>query len=541
MSKSIRRRLQAWYALVLLATIGGFAVILYVRARTAKFEQIDTRLQSAALVLDATLRSRPPNLIDPNRLDPMRGPRDGKGKGPPPGGRDEHKSKGRPPGEWGPTPIESLERMHALGEKGPPPGARDRGPPRPPPERWIQEMSLPAVLQGRDGEQSYAFAVWRPDKKLLRSAGWANDQLPLAPPEDVSNQVTIHARDNLREARLKGPFQSIILVARPVDKELAELAAFAWQLLAAGTGVMAIGLLGGWLVSNQMFRPIAAMSKTASAISETNLSERIETKNIDIELVNLAQVLNAAFDRLEIAFERQTQFTADASHELRTPLAVIRSSVELALSRPRSQEQYRETLVSCLRAVKRMTGITDGLLTLARADANQHSMIHGAIALDHVVTDTVTLLTPLAADRGVDLKADIKPVQVMGDSVALGRVVSNLISNAVQYNKPGGEVRISLTNDDDVAVLKIADTGIGILPSELPHIFDRFYRVDKARSRAVGGAGLGLAICQELITALGGTIDAKSELDHGTTFEVRLPVHGENAAHLFTNGSVKPG
>jgi len=499
MNRSIRRRLQIWYALVLLATVGGFAAILYSRARASKFEQIDTRLQSAALVLDATLRSFPPHLLDPNRPEPPREP--------PPFGKDKDREKDKVKGK----------------EKGK--GDKGKGG-RPPPGKLLNELNLPPELRNGDDDEPYAFAIWRSDDTLLKAAGWPNNQPPASPPDYTPPQVAIYTQDAMREARMMGPFSSVILVARPVGKEQAELAGFTWQLLAAGAGVVIIGFLGGRFVSNQMFRPIAAMSKTAAAISETNLSERIDTTNIDIELGELAKVLNAAFDRLQFAFERQAQFTADASHELRTPLAVIRSSAELALSRQRTPQQYRETLETCLRAVQRMTGITDGLLTLARADADYHSTRDIEIAMDQVVTDAVNLLAPLAGEKGVTIRSDVKPVTLSGNPVALGRIVTNLVGNAVDYNQPGGEVRVSLTNGDKFAVLKVSDTGIGIPSKDLPHVFERFYRVDKDRSRAAGGTGLGLAICQELVASHGGTISVESVMERGTTFEVRLPVGG---------------
>jgi heavy metal sensor kinase len=269
------------------------------------------------------------------------------------------------------------------------------------------------------------------------------------------------------------------------------------------------------------------MSATASAISATNLSDRIDAKHVDTELLGLAQVLNAMFDRLEAAFQRQTQFTADASHELRTPLTIIRTHAELALSRSRSPEEYRQTLETCLRAVSRMGKLVDGLLTLARTDAGEAGGCSEVAELSAIVAESAALVRPLAEGRGLTMTAELASVEVVGDATGLAQVVTNLLHNAIQYNRAGGEVRISLTATANEAVLRVSDTGCGIPEEDRPHIFERFYRVDKARSRAVGGNGLGLAICKSIIEGHGGRIGFETELNAGSTFWVRLPRYGE--------------
>ena len=181
----------------------------------------------------------------------------------------------------------------------------------------------------------------------------------------------------------------MIVVGKPVGRELGELRTLAWQLVMLGLLVLAVGLAGGWLISRSITRPIAAMEQTAASISASNLTRRIDSEGIDHELVGLATVLNAMFTRLEGAFERQSRFTSDASHELRTPLAVIHSHAELALSKPRSSEEYRETLTACLKAAGRMATLVDGLLTLARADAGRLDLNFRAVDLSTLVDDLV--------------------------------------------------------------------------------------------------------------------------------------------------------
>jgi heavy metal sensor kinase len=277
------------------------------------------------------------------------------------------------------------------------------------------------------------------------------------------------------------------------------------------------------VVSARILNPVAAISATASAISATNLSGRIDEGTVDRELAGLAGVLNAMFDRLEAAFERQARFTADASHELRTPLAILRGSAELALARPRSAAEYQETVAACLRAAERMTRLVEGLLTLARADAGKLDLQQEAVDLRAVVEEQVDLVAPLARGKGVSLTANLAPAKVRGDPLRLGQVVTNLLTNAVQYNRAGGAVAVRLRVAGAAVTLSVADTGCGIPAEDRPHVFERFYRVDKARSRASGGHGLGLAICRSVVEAHGGSIGFETEPGQGSTFWVHLP------------------
>ena len=170
-----------------------------------------------------------------------------------------------------------------------------------------------------------------------------------------------------------------------------------------------------------------------------------------------------------------------------------------------------------------MKSLAEGLLTLARADAGKLDLKHDSIALDRLVEEGVAAMQPLAGEKSVSLFADVEPVAVVGDTGRLTQVVTNLLANAIQYNVPQGRVSIRLGCDNGEAVLAVADTGRGIPEADRPHIFERFYRVDKARSRKTGGCGLGLAICRSIVESHGGTIDFVTQVDRGTTFTVRLP------------------
>jgi heavy metal sensor kinase len=506
MLRSIRGRLQAWYALVLFGVVASFAGILYYSTRETRLNEIDRQLEAAALYLDATLRGFPPPDLDSSH--PEKPP--------------HHPGPDRPVWDNGPPPGEP--------RKGFEPRFGPKPPPRRPRERLLADLTLPKGLGPAiedDPEDRAYFVVWRADGSVLKSQGLpAGFSAAESSSNEFPNTPGLSWRGEYREVVMLGPRTTRILVGRPARKELAELRAFAWQLAGIGLLVLGIGLLGGWVISSRVVRPIAAISATASTISAANLSERIDSTRVASELADLARVLNEMFDRLEAAFERQARFTADASHELRTPLAIIRTHSELALTRSRSAEEYREVIETCLRASGRMTGLVEGLLTLARADAGKLDLQEQALALDQVVVESAALVRPLAQGKNLSLSTNVMPVEVTGDAGRLGQIVTNLLSNAIQYNRPGGAIRVQLSTTDGEAVLEVSDTGCGIPAEDQPHLFERFYRVDKARSRASGGNGLGLAICKSIVEAHGGAIGFESELEKGTTFWVRLPCRG---------------
>ena len=526
MIRSLRWRLQIYYTALLLSVVAGFGSILYVQMRSSKLQEIDNQLQAAARILDAKLSRFPRYELESKDPPPLPAPGFGPKKGP-----DFWKEKKGPKDKKGPPPRDKKGgefRPPPDGAFGPPDGKF--GPPDgkfgPPPipakerERLLAELALPRELAGPEQERAY-FAVWRADKSVLKST-----ELPegIQVPVDHDANPRVAQRGEYREVSLGGSGNSRLIVGRTIEKELADLEAFAWQMIGIGAAVLVVGLAGGWWLASRIFRPIAAISAAASAISATNLSTRIEAANVDVELAGLAQVLNAMFERLEASFERQQQFTADASHELRTPLAILRGNAELALSQARTPEEYRETIEACLRAAERMTNLVQGLLTLARADAGNPGVHLHPVGLDKVSADCLTALKPLADERKIALTADLVPATIAGDANSLGQLVANLVTNAIQHNHVGGKVHLRLTTANDAAILTVNDTGPGIPDQARPRIFERFFRVDKARARASGGTGLGLAICKAIAEAHGATIDFDSVENAGATFRVVFPL-----------------
>jgi two-component system OmpR family sensor kinase len=334
----------------------------------------------------------------------------------------------------------------------------------------------------------------------------------------------------LREVILPGPFGMTVLVGKSLRSEEATLRQLRWKLLGAGAGVMAIGLCGGWLLSKRVTRPIRAISETARAISASDLSRRIAVEEADSELGSLAQTLNGTFERLETAFQRQVRFTADASHELRTPLSIIHSHAELALTRDRTAPEYKLAMETCLHAAKRTKSLVDALLVLARADAGKLDLKRERFDLRDAAQESLAMVESRARERKVTIETDLQAVEVQADRTRILQLLTNLLANAIQYNREGGHVVLTIMQEGSEAVLKVADTGVGIAAQDQPHVFERFFRADKARSREAGGSGLGLAICQSIVEAHQGSITFTSQPGSGTTFVVRLPL---SRSHLL--------
>ena len=284
-----------------------------------------------------------------------------------------------------------------------------------------------------------------------------------------------------------------------------------------------MGLFVGWFISSRAIRPISEISSTAAKISAGDLSQRINVAEAESELGQLAAVLNSTFARLETAFAQQKQFASDAAHELRTPVSVILTQTQTALNRERDAASYRQTVEACQRAAQRMRKLIESLLALARFDAGQEVLKRLPFDFSKTVADCAELVQPLADERGVKISIEAKSLEIVGDSERLAQVVTNLLTNAIQYNQPDGGVRVKLETESDLAVLTVADTGQGIAAENLPRVFGRFFRADSSRTGA-GNAGLGLAISKAIVQAHGGTIEVASGENVGTTFTVRLPL-----------------
>jgi signal transduction histidine kinase len=254
-----------------------------------------------------------------------------------------------------------------------------------------------------------------------------------------------------------------------------------------------------------------------------DLAARIPVERTESELEQVASALNEAFDRLHSALERQRRFTADASHELRTPVSVMRAELEWALGRERTLADYRQSLEVCRRATTRIEETVDSLLSTARAEAGAASDVREPILLQSLSADVAGSLGPLAQERGVAIDVRGSDVKVSADRTLLREALSNVVANAIQYNKRGGQVVIDVQADESAGRIEVSDTGIGIPEWAVPRVFDRFFRVDEARSRETGGAGLGLAVAHAIVAAHGGSLSCTSRVGIGSVFRISLP------------------
>ncbi|MCY7377655.1 MAG: HAMP domain-containing protein, partial [Pyrinomonadaceae bacterium] len=318
------------------------------------------------------------------------------------------------------------------------------------------------------------------------------------------NVFIAHALDD--EEMITGRFRDILLIFVPL--------------------VLVLAGFGGYFLARKTLSPVAEMSETAATISATNLNERLPVKNEKDELGGLATIFNSLLERLENSFENQRRFMADASHELRTPLAIVRGESEVALSKDnRTPAEYQESLAIVHDESKRLTRIVEDLFTLARADSGQYQARKTEMYLDELLADCVHKVRVLAEKRRVSFNlSTLEEMPMRGDEQLLRRLFMNLLDNAIKYNREGGQVAVRGGKTAEFYRITITDTGAGISEEESAKIFGRFYRADKARSRAsetvTSGAGLGLSIAQWIAGLHTGVIELVSSGEAGSTFAV---------------------
>lgn len=290
--------------------------------------------------------------------------------------------------------------------------------------------------------------------------------------------------------------------------------------------IVAVAIGGGYLLMRRALLPVDEIRQKAEQITSRSLSERLPVVHTGDELERLATALNNMIERLEESFHQINRFSADASHELRTPLTILHGELEALARRDRDlPDDIRDTIGSALEETQRLAKIVESLLAISRLDAGEARVQHARLDLAELVRATADQMRLLAEEKRISLNCDgTASVEVEGDPSRLKQVVVNLLDNAIKYTPDSGSVSIHVTAQDGRAVLEITDTGLGISASDLPHIFERFYRADKARSRQMGGAGLGLSIVRSICTAHGGQVTVSSTEGSGSRFRVELPL-----------------
>jgi two-component system, OmpR family, sensor kinase len=491
--KSIKWRLQLWYGLILVVVLAGFGFTAYQLERAQQFRRIDDELNRRVEILAGTLhRPRPHSFEqDFNRPPPDQAPED---RLPPP-----VLQKDRPLPEFHLQP----EDEHFFGGSDP--------------HNFYFKITSLNVYNHQEIARSTNQPNNEPEIETRRPKP-ANSFSIF--PDRFSKPPPTQNFDHYRAILKILPSAEMIEVGCSITTELDDLRADALMLTLIGGVILLVGLTGGWWIVSRSLRPVVAISSAAAKISAGDLSQRINVAEAESELGQLAAVLNSTFARLEAAFAQQQQFASDAAHELRTPVSVMLTQTQTALNRERTAPEYREAVETCQRAAQRMRKLIESLLELARLDAGQEILKRLRFDFSKTVSDCIELVKPLAAERSVKILVEISPIEISGDSERLAQVVTNLLTNAVQYNQMEGEVRVRLKSQDHLAILTVSDSGAGISAGDLSRIFERFYRADQSRSS--GNAGLGLAISKAIVEAHGGTLSVSSEKNVGTIFSVRL-------------------
>ncbi|MBX7207804.1 MAG: HAMP domain-containing protein [Verrucomicrobiaceae bacterium] len=414
---------------------------------------------------------------------------------------------------------EALSQMHRILGAGRPAAMRgNAGTPSPP-----EQFTMPPDIAAQIAERGCYYALWTRAGKLVAHSSNAPATLTM-PKLESGGTIVTHWRNSgdAREGYVFTPPGECIFAGVSVAQERAAMVRFGWWLVALGGGVLGIGLLvDAWIV-RRAIQPVEDIIGAAERISRGHLSARIDSDSASHELKRLTKVLNETFASLDAAFSQQARFSGDVAHELRTPVAVIVTDAQNALERERSAEEYRETIATHLRSAQRMSALIESLLDLAQIQSHTDAA-HDPCDLGALTNEVAESLRSLAEQQGITIETSLSPAPCTGNTLQLVQIITNLVSNAIQHNRSGGHVRISSKTEDGRAVLRVENSGPGISPEHLPHIFDRFYRTDASRNRKTGGVGLGLAICKAIADAHGAELTASSQPGASTEFALRMP------------------
>lgn len=387
-----------------------------------------------------------------------------------------------------------------------------------------------------DGDSGLGISVevWNSNGKLLcRKNDAGLGTLPTGPPSLLTGRTqaaSIRIPGGSQVRILSAPsrlqdFHVVIRTARSEQQIHHELEQIIFVMLLGLPFVVGIAGIGGYMLADRALAPIGRMAHQARMITAEQLSERLPVTNPHDELGQLAIVFNEMFARLEQSFRELRRFTADASHELRTPLTAIRSVGEVGLRGHRDEDTYRNIIGSMLEETDRLAQLVDGLLTLSRADSGRVKIQPENVNLGDIAREVVDYLGVLAEEKGQSISLEVaEPVHAHADRLIIRQAVVNLVDNAIKYSSGNSSIRIVTRQGPQGAILEVIDAGPGIPFEHRVHIFERFYRVDKVRSRKVGGAGLGLAIARWAVEINGGHIEIESKEGHGSTFRIVLPL-----------------
>ncbi len=496
---TLRVKLALLYGAIVSLSLTGFAAIAYVTVSNELLRNLDASLERAGTSLLAVIRKEQVQARKP--LVPVRGRR-----------RTADRERLR---------VELLDQPTMRDFVGPTMNTETVAPEDPVWSAVYEHMLLNSSSTVLQVAAADGLVAWRSDNL-------GTDSLPtyqLFRGNAGSDESSIFSYYWLRGERFRivmitsdGASVTAAYPLSEVDQTLRRL--FSLLLYALPAALVVSGILG-WFIARRSLKPVDDITRSARTITASNLELRLPRSQNNDEIARLIDTLNDMIARLEQSFAQVRQFTSDASHELKTPLAILMGELGVALRRPMSTEEYQSTLASCLEEVERLTNVVQGLLELSRAETGQVTIERKPVRLSTLVADVCDDVLLMAEGKHIALTTDIdQDVSITGDRVRLHQAILNIVENAVKYTPEGGSVRVELLAIDGSARLLVSDTGIGIAAEDLPHIYDRFYRVDKARSKDIQGTGLGLAIVKWILDAHQATIDVVSTEGAGTTFKV---------------------
>jgi heavy metal sensor kinase len=375
---------------------------------------------------------------------------------------------------------------------------------------------------------------------IAQSYGLERHAVPRRPPQDVGFDIRYDEGGTdvfpLRLAWQKATIRGRTLIlgaADPRRKFEGVLTAFTSVVLLSTPIILALATIGGLWLGRRALAPVARITDDARAITESNLSSRLAVPDSRDELQQLSETLNQMLERIDRSFTRIKQFTADASHELRAPMTLIYTAAEYSLRRERSREELLASMEKILRESRRTTALIDDLLLLARGDAGKEAADLASMDAAPVLRDVTEQATAMGGAKQiqVSLRLDEERLPVIANETSLRRLLLILVDNAVKFTPFGGSVVVEGRRDATHVTIAVTDTGAGISPDDLPHIFERFWRADKVRSRESGGTGLGLPIARQIAEHHGASIDVQSEAGRGSSFTVRLAVAATESGH----------
>lgn len=496
--RSIRVRLTFWYTLLVLSTLVAFAVASYYNTGQKLTESLDRSLGNEVRWVQNFIQPRS-SKVKPSRrsIDALLA----------------NKGKRIPAPQ--PAVLDSAAR-DSLAKIAPADEAAD--------EIWNQIYEHTLLSP----KKTYIQVADRKGVLLYRSYSLADDSIavPDTLAEDASMLNTVYLRGEAVRVAAARDRNFTVVVGYPLAElreALENLYANSLLFIPIAFG---ISVIGGLFLAHRSLKPVDDVIRSARQITAENLDRTIPARPVNDEIGRLITTFNEMIRRLHDSFAQVKQFSGDASHELRTPLTVMRGEIEVALRSGKTPDQYREVLSSALEEIVRMTAILDNLMTLAKADQGIVDTHLSEVRLDELVQELYDDSEILAEPKDIRVSVEhTVPITIVGDRMKLRQLFLNLITNAIRYTPTGGRVTMAVSQDNGSATFAVRDTGIGIPAKELGKIFDRFYRVDKARSRELGGSGLGLSIAKLIAEQHRGSITVESEPDKGSTFTVHLPIN----------------